>query len=76
MKKYLGLFREKLNSSFENHIFYDGIELFEDENLIALINEDLFEKDRFNFRLHLKDNREIKSLPDTIIDILKIVLMR
>ena len=69
--KNVGLFREKLKSSFENHIFYDGIELFEDENLIAFINEDLFEKDSFNFRLHVKENREIKSLPSTIINILK-----
>ncbi|MBA5792628.1 hypothetical protein H1R17_01160 [Flavobacterium sp. xlx-214] len=65
------LFREKIKSSFENHIFYDGMELFEAENLIAFINEDLFEKGNFNFVLHLKENREIKNLPHTIIDILE-----
>lgn len=64
-------FREKINSSFKNHIMYDGIELFEDENLIAFIDEDLFDEGNYYFRLHLKDNREIQSLPEAIIHILK-----
>ncbi len=65
------LFREKIKSSFGNHIFYDGIELFEDENLIAFIDEDSFDEGSFYFRLHLKDNRQIESLPEAIIDLLK-----
>ncbi|SKB84242.1 hypothetical protein SAMN05660841_02639 [Sphingobacterium nematocida] len=64
-------FKEKIKSSFKNHIIYDGIELFEDENLIAFIDEDLFDEGNYYFRLHLKDNREIESLPEEIIHILK-----
>ena len=64
-------FKEKLKSSFVNHIIYDGIELFEDENIIAYIDEDLFDEGSFYFRLHLKENRDIESLPEVIIDVFK-----
>ena len=63
--------RASLKANLKNNMVYDGLELFEDNNLIAFISEDLSVKDNFKFYLHLKKNREFKSLPEEISNIIK-----
>lgn len=63
--------RETLKANLKNYILYDGIELFEDENVIAFITESLFDENYFSLYLHLKDDREIESLPEVITDMIR-----
>lgn len=63
--------RTLLKTNLKNHIIYDGLELFEDKNLIAFISGTLFDEDHFSFYFHLKDNRAIETLPKPIIDMVQ-----
>lgn len=64
--------RDILKSNLASHHRSEGLEIFEDENIIAFFSKDIFEEeDRYSLYFHLKENREISTIPAPFLDLLK-----
>lgn len=61
-----------LKSNLTNHHLSEDLEIFEDENIMAFFSKDIFEEeDSYSLYFHLKENREIDSIPAPLLGLLK-----
>ncbi|SHE49443.1 hypothetical protein [Pedobacter caeni] len=64
--------RTILKLNLANHYKSGDLEIFEDENIIAFFSRNIFEEeDSYSLYFHLKENREISSVPAPFLDLLK-----
>lgn len=61
-----------LKSNLASHHKHEDLEVFEDENIIAFFSKNIFEEeDSYSLYFHLKENREISSIPAPILGLLQ-----
>lgn len=61
-----------LQSNLTSHHRYEELEVFEDENIIAFFSKDIFdEENSHSLYFHLKENREISSIPPPLLGLFK-----
>ena len=60
-----------LEKNLENHVYFDGLEFYEDNNIIAYFAEDMFEENSYTFCFYLRENREVATVPKPILELVQ-----